>query len=304
MCFLLLLIAGLVAFAQPNPTADSFSGDPSRQLISVQFSDAAGPNQLTSVWVAIGNSEDPQGTCVAALLIQSNTMYVMSDDGSGWEGPVHPGLNNFRGNSRCAVRGEDSSVDISGNTLIWTIKFLFHGGFNGLKPLYGYAARGAAVSGWQFLGPYSVGPLSMSVIDVTPRLGSGLEQTFEAKVTGSYRRSDAAIYFVLTPLSGGSAASCYVRYQPSADMLSLLDNAGAQWIGPVAPGAATSLSNSQCTLNVAQTHVARPGIDRIDWTIPLRFEAAFAGLHPVWMLLDNPPINTSISFLTGQWTVP
>lgn len=306
VAFLLGAVGPLQAVDDPQPV--SFSGDPTSQTLSIQYSNSSGAANLTSVWMDLGNSEDATGTCAVVYLVQSNVMYVMDDGGTGWEGPTQPGSPLFRGNSHCAPRGEFTSVVISGNTLTWNLKLQFHSGFDGsfgaaaTKGLYAAAATATANSGWKFLGSYQVLPVpDPDIVFLSPTDGSGTTQTFQITTSGAIPGS---ISFAVSA-SSSPANACVVLFDLGRGSgfnhnFYLLGDDGSTWLGPVAEGTAATLSNSQCSFDVSQSSFSYTSPVGI-WTFPLLFKPLFAGPHATYAGASYGSVGNPSSYFLYWW---
>lgn len=61
------------------------------------------------------------------------------------------------------------------------------------------------------------------------------------------------------------------------------NDANTAWIGPVAPGASTTLQSSQCIANVASTTVSGSGT-QLAFNASLTFKAGFSGAKNNYMV--------------------
>ena len=68
------------------------------------------------------------------------------------------------------------------------------------------------------------------------------------------------------------------------------------------PGAATTLQNSQCSLNVATTTVASSG-NTLTWNLPMTFKPAYAGAKNIYLLAADISGSNSGWQQLGAWTV-
>ena len=83
--------------------------------------------------------------------------------------------------------------------------------------------------------------------------------------------------------------------------LALLNDAATGWFGPLTPGAAASIQNSQCRINGGGTSVSASG-DILAVTLSITFQAGFAGSKPVSMWAGDHVMGTGWQ-MRGTWTV-
>ena len=99
---------------------------------------------------------------------------------------------------------------------------------------------------------------------------------------------------------GSSANSCLLYYQPSINQVNLLNDAGTAWTAAT-PGAATTLQNSQCSLNLATTSVTQSG-DTLTLNLALTFKPGFSGTQNVYMYAGDVSGSNTGWIQRGAWT--
>src|SRR5438270_552294 len=140
-----------------------------------------------------------------------------------------------------------------------------------------------------------------TVVGVTPNSGSGTSQSF------SFVYADSSGYQTLNTLyayagSGADANSCFLRYQPASNSLSLLNDAATVWQGPVQLGTTAMLQNSQCTVSAASSSASGAGTN-LTLNLALSFSSGYAGTQKLWMdAVDNGGSKSGWQVL-GSWTV-
>jgi sugar lactone lactonase YvrE len=109
------------------------------------------------------------------------------------------------------------------------------------------------------LSPGSIG------LDVSPSTGYGTVQQFTFTATATSPATVAGIYMLLDA-SLDSAGSCYFKYITADNLLYLRSDDGSSWSASGQPGSASGqpgsagiISNSQCSINLAQTPVTPSG---------------------------------------------
>lgn len=136
---------------------------------------------------------------------------------------------------------------------------------------------------------------------VTPNSGSGANQVFSATYSDSVGYADLNVAIVLFRSTLAMAQSCQVRYYRSH--LYLLNDAGTRTLGPLTPGSAGTLQNSQCTLNGSGSSISFSG-NSMTVNVSLSFQPAFAGSKYIYLYVSNNSFQSSNWQARGAWTVP
>jgi hypothetical protein len=163
-----------------------------------------------------------------------------------------------------------------------------------------------AVSPWTQYGTWTVIETggTPSVSFVSPNSGFSGMQTFTlvyADSAGASSLEQAWVYFNST-LANPAVSACMLYYQPSSNQLYLLSNDATQWLSAT-PGSSTTLSNSQCSLNVATTTVAASG-SILTLTLPLTFSTTFSGNQNIYAHAFDVSGANSGWQQYGTWFVP
>jgi hypothetical protein len=304
-----LLWQAAVPVVPVAPTAVSVtpsSGSGTTQTFSLLYWDANGADKITYVQALINGSLSWYRACAVLYLQSSNRLYLVLDSGAGWQGPLTPGQAGTVSNSQCTLDGGGSSVSAVGNNLTVNAALTFKPAFAGNKTVYLDAedTPNSLSSGFQTLGTWTVPTLGPTAVSVTPNSGSGASQTF------SFLFSDASgaskITYVQALINGSLAwyHACAVLYYQSTNKLYLVQDSGAGWQGPLTPGQAGTLQNSQCTLNAGASSVSTVG-NNLTVNAALTFKPAFTGNKTVYLDAEDTPGKLSSGFKTlGSWTVP
>src|ERR1700728_5517562 len=133
-----------------------------------------------------------------------------------------------------------------------------------------------STTGWLQEGTWRVsgGGGTPAVVSVTPNSGSGLSQTFTLQYSdtagaGSLQR--IGVWFDNSTTN--SAGSCVAYYTPANNEVNLFNDASTATV-QATPGTATTLQNSQCSINVAATSVSTSG-NALTLTLAVTFEAGY-----------------------------
>jgi uncharacterized repeat protein (TIGR02543 family) len=283
------------------------SGSGAQQTFALQYADSLGATDLTTVWVWFTsnfNSGSSANSCLAYYARATNQLFLLNDAGTVWS-PATPGSAVTLSNSQCSMNAAAASVTSSGTNLTLNLPVTFKAAYAGAKSTYMYAAGSSANSGWQSMGTWTVPAGSAPApVSVTPGSGSGAQQTFALQYADSLGATDLTtiwVWFTANFNTGSSANSCLVYYARAANQLYLLNNAGTAWSSPAAPGAAVTLSNSQCSTNVAAASVTPSGTG-LTLNLPMTFAAAYAGAKSTYMYAAGSSANSGWQSM-GSWIV-
>jgi uncharacterized membrane protein len=177
--------------------------------------------------------------------------------------------------------------------------------FAGTKNVYLYGAGAAGNSGWQTLGTWvvPVPAAPVTAVSVTPSSGTGATQLFNLRYSDSAGAADFTTAWVWFNLASGNAAdSCMVYYNRPLNTLNLLNDAGNAWMPPALAGTTGSLSNSQCTVDMASTTVVL-SLNDLVLNLAMSFKPKFAGTKNVYLYGAGAAGNSGWQTL-GTWVVP
>jgi hypothetical protein len=138
-------------------------------------------------------------------------------------------------------------------------------------------------------------------VSVTPSSGTGLSQSFTYLFSDGNGYTDINSVQIMVNSTLNSVNSCQLYYIRPSNQLYMRNDANTAWIGPVAPGASTTLENSQCIANVASTSVSGTG-DNLTFVASLTFKSAFAGAKNNYMVAYDAQATAWQQ--KGTWTVP
>jgi hypothetical protein len=79
-----------------------------------------------------------------------------------------------------------------------------------------------------------------------------------------------------------------------------MNDAGTALLGPITPGTATTLTNSQCTLNGSGSSATKVG-NTLTVNLSLTFKAAFSGPKVVFIFAYTATSDTGFQ-TGGTWT--
>ncbi|MGA3026414.1 MAG: hypothetical protein ABSF98_16740, partial [Bryobacteraceae bacterium] len=294
--------------ATPQPPAavsvTPNAGAGTSQSFTFQFSSASGYGYLKTAYMLFNATLSSIDGCKVEYQQSTNRLYLYTDPGTGITGPATPGVAGTLSNSQCTLNAGASSVSGAGNTLSLDLAVSFTGGFAGPKNVYGYAAdNGGLNSGWQMLGTwYTAAPQAVApaAVSVTPNSGAGTSQSFTFQFSSVNGYGYLKTAYMLFNATLSSISGCKVEYQQSTNHLYLYTDGGSGITGPVTPGVAGALSNSQCTVNAASSSVSG-SVDALSLDVAVSFTTGFAGLKNVYgYVSDSGGLNSGWQML-GTW---
>jgi uncharacterized protein (TIGR03437 family) len=142
-----------------------------------------------------------------------------------------------------------------------------------------------------------------SLVSLNPFQGTGLNATLT--FVYSHPSGWAAIQsaeFILNPrweasLRGGG---CYIKYTPATGLFTLIANDGNSIAGTAVPGSAATVSNSQCTLNAANSSASGAG-NTLTLVASLSFRPTFSGQRHIWMQAVDTNNSSTNWLVYGVW---
>ena len=294
--------------AQP-PQATSVtpsSGSGSSQTFSFVYTDAAGASSLNTMLALISSGLSGPSSCDLTMDVVHNALYLLNDGATAWLGPVTPGAAGTVQNSQCTVNGANSSVVASDNTVTLNLALIFQAAFAGAKNIYANASStGELTSGWNKLGNWTVTSAAQppQTTSVTPSSGSGSSQTFSFVYTDPAGASDLSVLLALINSGLSGPGACDLTVDVVHNAVYLLNDGATAWLGPVTPGAAGTVQNSQCTVNGANSSAVASG-NTVTLNLALSFQIPFAGAKNIYANASSTGGLTSGWTRLGTWTIP
>jgi hypothetical protein len=303
--------AWTVAFTAGTASAVSVtpaSGSGTSQTFALEYSDTAGASSLEQVWVYFNATlaNPAVNACMLYHNTATNQINLLNDNATAWQ-PATLGAATTLANSQCSLNVAASTVTVSGNTLTLNLAITFQPAFSGTKNVYLHAVDiSGSKSGWAPLGAWTVAvdAGTPGVVSATPIAGYGTAETFQlryADAAGAANLAQVWVYFNAT-LANPAINACMLYYNSASNRINLLNDNATLWLGATL-GTATTLQNSQCSLNVALATVVLNG-DNLTLTVTLTFEPAYAGTENIYMhAVDRSGAITGWQYL-GAWVSP
>ncbi|MCU1236525.1 MAG: hypothetical protein JWP63_4492, partial [Candidatus Solibacter sp.] len=272
------------------------------QTLQLLYSNNQGAADLRTAWMwltpSFGNNS--ANSCMIYYDQALNRLNLLNDAGTAFT-PVAPGANTVLQNSQCSVNMGGVTVTPNSNNLTVAVPLSVKPAYGGPKQIWMYAAGSTVNSGWQNLGSWTV-PSTVVAISVSPNAGAGSQQTFQLLYGDGAGATDLkTVWAWFTPAFGTVGGNtCMVYYDFTTAQLNLLNDAGTAFT-PATPGSATTLQNSQCSINMASVTPPAPGTGTANLSLPVTFKPAFAGARQVWMYTAGSASVSGWQQL-GSWT--
>ena len=295
--------AGVPAAVSVTPSSGSIAS----QTFALQYSDTAGVASLQTVFVYITAAlvNPASNSCLLYYSVATNQINLAQDSGAAFL-TATPGAATTLANSQCSLNVAGTSVVRNGNTLTLNLPMTFLPAYAGAKSIYMYAADvSGSNSGWQQPGTWTVpGGSGPAAVSVTPNSGSAASQTFALQYsdTAGAASLQTVFVYITAALVNPASNSCLLYYSVATNQINLAQDSGAAFL-TATPGAATTLANSQCSLNVAGTSVVRNG-NTLTLNLPMTFLPAYAGAKSIYMYAADVSGSNSGWQQPGTWTVP
>jgi hypothetical protein len=144
-----------------GPAADSVSpnsGSGASQVFAFKYSDAKGFASLSFVFGGFGPTAYAEHSCRVEYARAANKLYLKSDDGTAFLGPVKMGGVGTLSNSQCTLNASQSSASGSNNVLTLNLAITFKPTFAGQQGIFLYAVdqSGRTTPGKQKRGTWNV----------------------------------------------------------------------------------------------------------------------------------------------------
>jgi hypothetical protein len=251
-----------IAAATPaNATAPS-------QVFTITARDNNGFADISRIYFLL-NSDTTVNTngCHGFYDRAANAIYLYDDALATPGAPLLPGAASAHQNSQCAVTGTGTSVTASGTDLTLNLNLSRQGAYaTGTRNLYVWATDNASTgTGWILASAWAIATPNQQppvIANTSPATSSATAQTFAITVRDPNGANDLSrIYFLVNSNTAIPANSCHGFYERATNALFLYNDALTALSGPITPGAADSIQNTQCVINAAASSVTTSGTD-------------------------------------------
>jgi hypothetical protein len=151
---------------------------------------------------------------------------------------------------------------------------------------------------------FAAPPVPPAPTGISPTSGSGLSGSLTFTFNDAIGVQAFTVVDVLIRDSLDGRHACYAAFQPSTGSVFLVDDAGdagGPFAGMVLP-TASSVSNSQCTINGTGTSFSASG-NLLSLTLNITFAVGFAGNKVIYLSAQDA-FGTLGWFAMGTWSVP
>jgi hypothetical protein len=270
------------------------SGYGTTQQFSFVASSPKGAANISFVYMLFNTSLSRVNGCFMGYGVAGNQLWLISDDGTTWT-LGQPGTAGTLSNSQCSVDVGATTVIPSGNTLTVSPAITFKSGFTAGVLIHMNVgdipgmSTGLTKMGWWIVG--SSPEQAPSAVSVTPSSGYGTTQQFDFVASSPNGAANIALVKMLFNTAVNAGTACYLVYTPVGNQLWLISDDGTTWtLGQ--PGTAGTLSNSQCSVDLATTTVTPIG-NTLTVSPNITFNPGFmTGLNIYMNVGDIPGMST------------
>jgi hypothetical protein len=141
-------------------------------------------------------------------------------------------------------------------------------------------------------------------ISVSPASGIGSQQTFSMVYFDTLAPSDIQAVWVVFTSTLGSANSCPIYYTAATNQLQLYSNDNQSTVSG-SPGSSGTLSNSQCSINLASSSAVYGNSGyQLTLNLAMTFSGSYAGPKNIYMDTIGYAAPAAGWATMGSWTVP
>jgi hypothetical protein len=272
------------------------------QTFTVQLADASGAADIASAAVRINTTNSASNGCSLSYDRAGGVFSLFQDATSSWLS-LAPGSGSSISNANCTLSGTGLGVSMSGNTLTMTLPLTFKAGFSGTKNIYISATdAGGLSSNWVTAGSWTPesGSYPPTVVSLTPNAGTGSSQAFTLTLADPNGNADIGGANIIINGSINGTNACFLSYSRAANTIYLFRDSDNSW-QPLSPGAATTVSNANCTLAGTGFSITASGNSLI-LVLPFTFSSAFLGTKNFYVTVIDQGQLSSGWVTAGTWT--
>jgi hypothetical protein len=291
-------------------TPATVTGSP--QSFTFTARDPNGAADISIVRFLVNSSPNvPNGTCHGYFDRAANSFFLSSDTLTIEQGPLAPGSAGSLSSSQCTLNGPGSVLlSNTGTDIVIKVTLSLLGTFAAApKNVYARVTDSSNNdTGWVQTSTWdpsaAIGNQPPAVVSGTPSAPTGSPPSFT--FTGRDPNGFANIlrmYFLVNPNTSIPPSTCHGFYDRAANALFLYNDGLTVLQGPLTPGTAGTLQNSQCTIHGAtSTAGAGTGTD-LAVTIGMSLTGAF-GTAPrnVYLWVKDAENNDTGWVQTSSWT--
>ncbi|MBL8237560.1 MAG: hypothetical protein JNM66_09090 [Bryobacterales bacterium] len=278
------------------------SGIGASQTFSLQVSDPDGFGDITAGIFLINAAINGNNGCYISFSRAANSFYLFRDSDASWL-PLTPGSAGSVSNTNCTLAGTGLGFSGSGATLTVTLPLTFKSPFSGTHNFYVNVNDATGrTTGWVTAGTWTTpgAPAAPAITSITPNSGSGATQTFSLVVSDPNGHVDIVSTLIVINGSLSGTNACYLAFNRAAGLFYLFRDSDGTWL-PITPGAATSVSNSNCALAGASLAISGSGT-ALTISLPLSFTPAFSGSKNIYATATDTSGLSSGWATAGNWS--
>jgi hypothetical protein len=268
-----------------------------------------GVNDITRVYFQLYTSATvPANSCHGFYDRAANAFYLYNDGISATAGPLAPGGAGTIQNSQCRINGPGTSVSSpNAQTLSVNLSVSFFGAYGTAgKNLYVWATGTlASASGWQQAGAWDPNAQPPALAAASPTASTSPTQTFALTARDPNGATDLQrIYFLAGANTNVPVNGCHGFYDRSSNAVYLYNDALNALAGPLTPGSAGTIQNSQCRVNGAATSVTVSGSDLVLNLDITRLGTFAGGAKNLYLWITDNENNGTGWVQASTWTLP
>jgi uncharacterized repeat protein (TIGR01451 family) len=285
------------------------------QTFSFTAASVNGSSYIAWMQIIFNYAVTSPGACYFYFSPSNNLIYLNNNDGgvisgTGWIGSATLGSSGTLQNGQCSLNLATASFSGAGDNLTLNLPLTFKAGLPGPQNVYmAVGDNGGLASSWTQLGTWTAWPLAApnqgpTVVSAAPTAGVGgvsASQTFSYTASSPNGPADILELLALLNTSTNGVGACYIEYSPQQGAIYLYNDTGTA-VTYGAPGSTGTLSNSQCTLNLAASSVVISG-NNLTLNVALTFGASWAGMKNQYMVVEDRQLNIVGWTQMGTWTV-
>ncbi len=261
---------------------------------TASYFDPDGASNISYTFLRVG---EPTGSAANMLVCcynaTTNNLYARNDADKGWLGGFAPGSANIISNAHGFLDCSQTTVGKTGNmlTVVWKVGANSVWAGTAQKLSLFVTDKSNLSDGYDTFGSWKItGNVTPQNVSLSPATASNAPNTirgFTAKYSDANGWQNIShVLFKVGDNARSNANSLLCYYDVVANKLYLRNDANTAWLGGVAPGAVTTISNSQGSLDVQHTAVAKVGNDiAVKWSV--KATSAFIGNHVVALYVHD-----------------
>ncbi len=271
--------------------------------------DTAGYADIDNVYFLVNALPSiQQNTCHGLYNRASNVFYLYNDALTVAMGPLIPGTAGTLQNSQCILYGSSSGlVSAAGANLSLNIGLGTEGGYaSTTQGVYLWVKDNEGDdTGWVQTGTWKTSHIP-SVVSGAPATATGPSATFTfvAGDTAGYADINN-VYFLVNPTPNVQQNTCHGLYNRAFNVFYLYNDALTVAMGPLIPGTAGTLQNSQCILYGSSSGLVSAAGTNLTLNIGLGTEGGYASTtQGVYLWLKDNEGDDTGWVQTGTWKMP